>query len=59
VIQKSGSQTRLRIAHPVYFDEDGACFARCHWCKTKISVPVTLEKGIEVRPEKFTISRDP
>ncbi len=55
VIQKSGSQTRLRVAHPIVFDDEGRCFAKCHWCKTTIEVPVELQQGLEVENERFVI----
>lgn len=53
VVQKSGSETKLRIAHPVYFNADGRCIARCHWCKSELELPVRLEAEIEA--ETFTI----
>jgi uncharacterized protein with PIN domain len=58
VVQKSGSETKLRVAHPIYFDEEGRCLAKCHWCKTQIEVPVELEKSVEVENERFTIRSD-
>ena len=57
IVQKSGSQTKLRIAHPVYFDESGACFAKCHWCKGEVELPIELKKNISIESERFTISQ--
>jgi len=54
IVQKSGSETRLRVSHPIYFDADGRCLARCHWCKAEVEIPVEL-RAIDLENERFTI----
>ena len=59
VLQKSGTETRLRIQGALRFDEDGA-HAKCHWCKHDIIVPVQLDyPEDDVQRERFTVRLTP
>lgn len=54
LLQKSGSETRLRIEGVVSFDEQGVGRAKCFWCKSQVTIPVELKKAAEDE-ERFTI----
>jgi hypothetical protein len=41
LLQKSGTQTKLRAGGPVVFDDEG-CSVRCFWCKSDVRLPVRL-----------------
>jgi DNA-directed RNA polymerase subunit RPC12/RpoP len=54
VLQKSGSQTKLRTQGPLIF-ENGVCFASCYWCKAKVEIPLQIQEGTEIRDERFVL----
>ena len=56
VIQKSGDAIRLRIRGPVTFGSDGRARAECHWCRTPLEIPVSLELArSQIEGERFVI----
>ena len=57
VLQKSGSQTRVRIEGAVTFNKDGLCKSKCYWCKTEINVPIRILDGTEIESERFIITK--
>jgi hypothetical protein len=57
VLQKSGSQTRVRIQGAVLFDEEGLCKSQCYWCKEPITVPLKIAQGTSIQSERFVIKR--
>ena len=58
VLQKSeNGDTRLRSKGPITFTADGLCKAQCYWCSTEVSIPVTLEKSLEPRAERFVLAK--
>lgn len=57
LLQKSGSQTRLRISGQLVFGEDGAAEAKCYWCNKSVKVPVSLAPGTSVESETFILKK--
>ncbi len=57
VLQKSGSKTKLRVDGPVEFTEDG-CFAKCHWCKSQVKIPIQIQSGTPIPTERFVIQKN-
>jgi hypothetical protein len=55
VLQKSGNITRVRTQGPVTFDADGTCRAQCYWCKSPITLPVSLDDEASIPEERFII----
>lgn len=57
LLQKVGSETRVRIDHPIIVNEDGVCRAKCHWCKKIVEVPLQIKDGVVLPSEKFVIGK--
>lgn len=57
LLQKSGSQTRLRLTGQLVFAEDGTAEAQCYWCKKAVKVPVVLAPGTQVESETFILKK--
>jgi len=55
LLQKSGDETRLRITGVVRFDPDGKAEASCHWCKKTVTLPISLDEGVELAPERYVV----
>lgn len=58
LLQKSGSNTRLRITGQLTFQDDGTAEANCYWCKTLVkSLPITLSAKVEEPTERFVFKK--
>jgi hypothetical protein len=58
LLQKSGSQTRLRISGQLVFAEDGTAEAQCYWCKALVkSIPIQLSPDTPVEQERFFLKK--
>lgn len=57
LLQKVGSETRVRIEHPITFDEGGVCKAKCYWCKQLVEVPLQIREGTMLPSEKFVLGK--
>ncbi len=58
ILQKAGSQTRLRLEGPLAFGEDGIAEAKCYWCKGVVKgLPVQLAPGTSVDAETFVLKK--
>lgn len=57
VLQKSGSQTRVRTQGPITFLPDGRCIAQCFWCKALVEIPLEIKKGTPIVAEQFILPR--
>ena len=59
ILHKSGDVTRLRIRGALKFEEDGTARAQCHWCRSDVVVPVSLDyPDADVARESF-VFRNP
>jgi len=46
----------LRVDHPIRFEDDGTCKARCHFCKTEVSLPIGLrQEEDEAEKRRFVL----
>jgi hypothetical protein len=57
VLQKSGSQTTLRPGDKVIFGDNGVCRTKCHYCKTRIELPLEIRQGTDIPTERFIIRK--
>ena len=58
IIEKSGDAFVVRAQGKMVFDESGACTAQCFFCKSPVSLPLELNKSIDVEPSpRFVIRR--
>lgn len=57
LLQKTGNQIRVRIQGQLIFDEEGVCRAQCYWCKRVVTLPLSLESGINIPSEKFILAQ--
>ncbi len=55
VLQKSGSETRMRTRGAVVFSEDGLCKAQCYWCREPIELPLEIKVDTKIPAERFII----
>lgn len=55
LLQKSGSQTRVRVQGAISFDANGLCKSKCYWCKGDVTVPIRLSEGVDVPAENYFI----
>jgi len=57
LLQKSGDTTRLRARGPLLFKSDGTCNTQCYWCKSDVTVPVSIEPDVRVDGERFFLRK--
>lgn len=55
LLQKAGDETRLRIQGIVRFDDKGVARAQCHWCKQSVELPIRLDDGLDLAPERYVV----
>jgi pyruvate-formate lyase-activating enzyme len=58
VLQKSGTQIRLRTRGPLTFDEDGICRTECYWCHTPVEIPIEIKQDVALPLERFILRKD-
>lgn len=56
LLQKSGSQTRVRTDGPVIFDGE-RCQSRCYWCKADVTLPLQLSEQMAPAPTHSHVIR--
>lgn len=57
VLQKSGTQTRVRVQGQITIDDQGVCRAQCYWCKSEIEIPLRLAANTFVESETFLLTK--
>lgn len=58
VLQKSGTETRLRTTGPISFDAAGVAHSQCYWCKQPIEInELQLSKSAQVFEEHLIIRK--
>lgn len=55
LVQKSESGARLRTKGPISFDENGQAKGNCYWCHSSVELPISLNKSLEIEPEKLVL----
>lgn len=45
LLHKSNGHLLVRSAGPICVDEEGACTAKCHFCKGDVALPLELSKA--------------